>query len=327
MTRRFPTAWFAWVFALLAFFGKTSVQAEQPAVPASSRASDWLKRFDRDADQRLNEGELTAALAELFPEKAQFLRVTRDDKKVAKTLETAIVRFESKDGKQQVDLIGAVHVADTPYYRELNRRFRDYDVVLYELIAPEGTRVPAGGAGRSQHPVGHMQQSMKSMLNLSFQLEQIDYQAKNLVHADLSPEEFAASMEERGESFLQILFRMLGHSASQAGKQKGPGNLDLFQAMFARDRSLQLKRILAEQFEDMEGQMEAFEGPKGSTIISERNKRAMTVLKRELENGRKRVAIFYGAGHLPDMAQRLETDFQLQRGETTWLTAWKMEGK
>ncbi len=97
--------------------------------------------------------------------------------------------------------------------------------------------------------------------------------------------------------------------------------------MFARDRSLQLKRILAEQFEDMEGQMEAFEGPKGSTIISERNKRAMTVLKRELENGRKRVAIFYGAGHLPDMAQRLETDFQLQRGETTWLTAWKMEGK
>lgn len=327
MTGYHPSAWFTWVCTWIVLLGPTVLRAEQPSISAKDRTGEWLKRFDRDGDRRLDEKELLSAFAEMFPEEPQFLRVLRDDKKVAKSLETAIVRYESKDGKQQVDLVGAVHVADASYYRELNRRFRDYDVVLYELVAPEGTRVPAGGVGRSQHPVGHVQQSMKSMLDLSFQLEQIDYQAKNLVHADLSPEEFSASMEARGESFLQILFRMMGHSAGQVGKQKGPGNLDLFQAMFAQDRSLQLKRVLAEQFEDMEGQMEAFEGPKGSTIISERNKRAMEVLKRQLNDGQKRVAIFYGAGHLSDMAQRLENEFHLQRRETTWLTAWKMESK
>ena len=43
-----------------------------------------------------------------------------------------------------VDLIGAVHVGEKAYYEALNKQFEDYDAVLYELVAPEGTRVPKG---------------------------------------------------------------------------------------------------------------------------------------------------------------------------------------
>ena len=57
---------------------------------------------------------------------------------------------------------------------------------------------------------------------------------------------------------------------------------------------------------NLDGQMQIFEGPEGSTLISERNKRALEVLKREIDRGRHKLAIFYGAGHMPDMAQRLE---------------------
>ena len=63
-------------------------------------------------------------------------------------LETSITRYELKnaDGKTvTVDLIGAVHVGEKEYYEALNKRFEQYDSMLYELVAPEGTVIPKGG--------------------------------------------------------------------------------------------------------------------------------------------------------------------------------------
>jgi hypothetical protein len=319
----------------------------------SERAQAWLENYDADGDGKLNRQELEAALdaqsrddhsrspagklgltskakaSETIDGPSQdrkFVRVTRGDDGVPKTLETAIARFQSPDGERYVDLIGAIHVGDKNYYRELNRLFRDYDVVLYELIAAEGTRVPRGG-GESNHPVGQIQRMIKSVLDLSFQLEEIDYTRPHLVHADMSPEEFAKSMEDRGESFLQIFFRMMGQAASQSGRADVPSDRELLLALLAPDRALQLKRILAGQFEDLEGQMAVFEGPTGSTLISERNKRALDVLRKQQQLGRKSIGIFYGAGHLADMATRLQDDFGLQHHSTRWVRAWDLTGR
>src|SRR5208283_5985677 len=79
--------------------------------------------------------------------KTKYLRVARDDKDRVTGLETAIVTFRpvTPPSGVQVDLVAAVHVADKRYYEELNKRFAGYDVVLYELVAPEGTRIPKGG--------------------------------------------------------------------------------------------------------------------------------------------------------------------------------------
>ncbi len=75
--------------------------------------------------------------------------------------------------------------------------------------------------------------------------------------------------------------------------------------------------------------MQAIEGPDGSTLIGQRNKKALSVLKRELVAGKKRIGIFYGAGHMPDMAARLKKDFGLEpdRSSIKWLTAWDMGKK
>ena len=48
----------------------------------------------------------------------------------------------------------------------------------------------------------------------------------------------------------------------------------------------------------------------------DRNAKAFSVLEDELAGDAKRVAVFYGAGHLPDMAQRLEDDFQMSERKT-----------
>jgi uncharacterized protein YbaP (TraB family) len=80
----------------------------------------------------------------------------------------------------------------------------------------------------------------------------------------------------------------------------------------------------AKQMGSLEGQMEAINGENGSTIITERNKKAFAVLDRELKAGKKKVAVFYGAGHLPDMEERLLKDFGMKRSGQKWLTAWSL---
>jgi hypothetical protein len=257
---------------------------------------------------------------------SKFLRIRKDDKGELLALETSVVRYVPADEKSppiSVDLVGAVHVGDKSYYDELNKLFLDYDALLYELVAPEGTRIPKEGRKGGGNPVSALQVGMKSMLELEFQLEQVDYTKENFVHADMSPEEFAKSMERRGESFLQIIFKAIAQGSAQ-NNASAPSDVELLFALFAKDRPLRLKRILAAQFENMEIAMAAFNGPDGSTIITERNKKAFEVLAREIKAGKKKIGVFYGAGHLDDMEQRLLADFGLKRESERWIPAWSL---
>src|SRR3990170_4399613 len=137
-------------------------------------------------------------------------------------MQTAVVRYAAVPpvggaGKSpvEVDLIGAVHIGDAAYYRQLNEHFKQYDALLYELVAPEGTVVERGRGTSNAHPVGILQNGIKRLLELDHQLEQIDYTKPNFVHADLTPEQFVQAMEDRNESFLQMYFRLLGEAMAQ----------------------------------------------------------------------------------------------------------------
>ena len=259
----------------------------------------------------------------------RFLRLTRDDDGSPVALEAAIVRYGPKEEGEAgptVDLISAVHVAEKSFYDELNRRFREYDAVLYELVAPPGTQIPRGGmpAGGGS-PVSVLQSAMTDMLDLEFQLRGIDYTGGNLVHADMSPDQFAESMRRRGESVFQVFFRMLGYAmARQAQDPAGTGDLRLLFAFFDKNRSLAIKRVLAEQFEDLEGSLSAIDGPDGSTLIAERNKVALEVLRGQIRAGKRNLAIFYGAGHMSHFEEHLGEDFGLVPVSTQWLEAWNL---
>jgi len=258
----------------------------------------------------------------------KYIRISRDADENPLALQTAIVEFVPADpakGNLRVDLIGAVHVGEKSYYDALNKAFEGYDVVLYELVAPDGTRVPKGGKS-SGHPVALLQNGLKGMLGLEHQLEQVDYSKENLLHADMSPEDFAKSMEERNESFLGMFARMWGQAIAQQSTQKNrTSDVDVLAALFSPNRSFAMKRVMAEQFENVEGVMEALEGKDGSTIITERNKVALKKLSEQIAAGKKKIAIFYGAGHLGDMEKRLLGDeFELKRSGEQWLDAWNL---
>jgi len=259
----------------------------------------------------------------------QFLRLLRDDDQVPLALQAAVVRHVPRDRDETapvVDLVSAVHVAEKGYYKQLNREFADYDVVLYEMVAPQGTRIPKGGGG-SRSPVSMLQRGIKNMLELEFQLDEIDYTAANMVHADMSPEQFADSMQRKGESMLGTFLRMMGYAMARQQASGSASDAQLLFALFDKNRALALKRILAEQFQDMEGSLLAIEGKDGSTLISERNKVALKVLRKEVEAGHKKIAIFYGAGHMSDFQKRLAADFDLDPSSTRWLDAWNLRSK
>ncbi len=259
-----------------------------------------------------------------------FMRVRRDRRKKPVAFETSITRYlgtNDEDEKVYVDLIGVVHIGEEDYYRQINDRFGEYDAVLYELVAPEGTRVPQAGereAGDGLNPIAALQVGMQTALGLEFQLEHIDYQQNNLVHADMSPEEFLESMKNNDESFSKIFLKAMGQSMAQSGRSSAT-NLDLLRVLFAKDKEIRMRQLFAVEMMNMEGGLSIFEGKDGSTIINHRNGKAMEVLQEEIDNGRKKIAIFYGAGHLPDMEQRLLSDFKMKRGGQFWLPAWKLK--
>ena len=265
-------------------------------------------------------------------EAPQFLRLHRDKDGGPVALETAIVRYSRRQNQPKqpvhVDLVAAVHIGEREYFSTLNKLFETYDAVLYELVAPPNARIPQPG-GRPSGAIGTAQHGLTKLLGLQFQLDQIDYKPQNFVHADLSPRQFSAAMQRRGESWWTMFSKLMQESMDRANgaEKKNSPDLsfgDLFGIVFGSNRELRMKRLLAEQFSDMEVLTSAFGGKDGSSLITDRNAAALSVLNLELQKGERSLAIFYGAAHMHDFDQRLRKEFNLEPIEAVWLEAWNL---
>lgn len=243
-------------------------------------------------------------------------------------LDTAITVYE-KDGAR-LWLFGAVHIADAACYATLNDRFTECDALLYELVAPADAR-PDKTRDEGFNPLAMVQRGMKNALELAFQLDEIDYQATNFVHADMTPQEFADSMSERGESLLSILVDMMmagmqpppseDEVVSDDDRERAPvaPQFDLVKAFRSGEGRHTMRMMAAQQMEQAEVLM-ARAG--GSTLLEGRNEKCLQVLARELGKGRKRLGIYYGAAHLPHMEKRLVEDLGWKKVGHEWLVAW-----
>lgn len=268
---------------------------------------------------------------------SKFIRLQRNADKQATALETAVVRYvpASGEGGLTVDLIAAVHVGDRDYYQKLNKQMEQYDVLLYELVAAPGTRIPKGGKRDSNNPLALMHQVTKTMLGLDLQTEQVDYTKKNFVHADMSPEQMAATIKDRGDDgmtlFLSVAADMLRQQNLQQRQQpKQPAkdkeaDVDPLALLLDPEAGMKLKRTMAEQLGDLESATGGLGQTLNNIIVTDRNKAAMKVFQAELAKGKKKIGIFYGAAHMPDLEKRLREDFSMRRDGDQWLKAWDLE--
>ena len=241
---------------------------------------------------------VTSLILAVAASAGDFIRVDEDDS--AARLQTAVTRYE-KEG-ESVELIGAVHIADKAYYQTLTTRFQGYDSLLFEMIGGEKFAAKDKPADEEEpgeqkdlsglHKIYNM---VATFLNLTGQMGSIDYTTKNFVHADLTVAEFTEMQTERGESLIGFAMKA-GKMDPDAPNQPDPAKL--LKAMLSGSSNL-VKLEIVHTLGQGDDQIAAFAGE--SVIISDRNQRCLDVMKSEFAAGHKKLGIFYGAAHFPDM--------------------------
>ena len=259
-------------------------------------------------------------------------------------METSIVSFAGKyqDGEGverdvQVDLVGAIHIAEKSYYDALNEIFKGYDVVVFEMVSdsdgpyesPEEIARKEENEAANLNPlniVSTIQRLFGAALNLTYQMHGIDYSAENMKRGDCGSIEFILELVSNGdvgEFFVNSYLE--GRLALSEGTEIGMASA----LLCGSDRRLVARRIFAKELAssektDVDSETSSQDGKKReNAVIHFRNKRAIAALQEQLDNGAERVAIFYGAAHLPDLAERLKNEFGFEpTGEIQWIPAW-----
>lgn len=271
------------------------------------------------------------------------MRITRSSgahgsKSLNQKLEVPVVRY-TRGGMFEkpttVDFIGAVHLGEGDYYKALNALFVTYDSVLFELIA-DTNRIKSLKAEGNDSSLGMIQRKLSELLGLRFQLDEVNYQAANFVHADMNPEQLMKAMKVRGETLPQLLIRLfkisfdpklqksLEDSGFSAKELEGINPvMMLVRGPTPEERAI-FKSFMAHGLLASDQVLKALEGESGSVIIADRNKVAVSVLEKELAAGKQKLAIYYGVGHLPDMHRRLTEQLGFKLSSVTWMPAWNL---
>ncbi|XP_010536007.1 PREDICTED: uncharacterized protein LOC104811114 [Tarenaya hassleriana] len=296
-------------------------------------------------------------------------------------LQTAVVSYRKKFPWSilkpffQVDLVSTIHIADKQYFTTLQKELEPYDCVLYEMVASreilENRRNPTvskrlkSSRSRGFNILGCIQRQMARILTLDFQLDCLDYQAKNWYHADLDYETFKFLQLEKGESFFSFAKDMTIRSTKAIVQSASiPDDLDPlrskllwasrvlpmplvglliiggicadigsqaseypeWEALSRLDFGAAMKVFLAKRLTSEFTQATA-EIEEKSVIIGERNRAATEALRRAMDEGHNRIAILYGGGHMPDLGRRLREDFDLVPSQVRWITAWSITNR
>lgn len=265
------------------------------------------------------------------------LRIHQDSATGAASLQVPIVHYTRRSvngAGAQVDFVGAVHLAERDYYQALNQRFKRYDSVLFELISDSEQLTRHDG---EQHDsiLGSVQRRLSDLLGLSFQLDQVDYQAVNFVHADLSPQGLRMAMQARGESLPQLVVKLIKASLDpklQRSFEAKGYNADELEALNplmiilrgpTKEERAKIKKFVAQGLVASDEILKVIAGEHGSSLIGDRNAEVISVLRSQIDQNKRSLAIFYGVGHLPDMHARLfGMGYRIKSVE--WLDAWRL---
>ena len=135
-------------------------------------------------------------------------------------------------------------------------------------------------------------------LKLKTQLECIDYTAENFVHADLTLKELIERGKTKKIPLSHILKPELVKKTVMSMQQAAPQTMkQLYRSIFSRKEN------------------------KDPLVVRERNIKCIEVLKEQLKD-KKKLAVFFGAGHYKDMKLRVEAEGFKQKA-VKWVTVYK----
>jgi len=229
-------------------------------------------------------------------------------------LKVEVIKFRNQAGVE-VTLYGVVHIADQSYFSQIQQDLSTYDTVLYEGVK-QGTNPNPETKG-----LNAVQQLMATVLGFTFQKDGIDYRQQNFVHADIDIDTLQRNLNGRSINPLDQYFD------PQTVERLAPF-MDLA-SQFVKaymDSNPELRNQLRRQMaQSLAGTDIAAQLPPDmkKAIIDDRNDIVMNVLTEQLQKhpDKKKIAIFYGAGHNADFTQRL-LRLGYTRQDSRWMTAW-----
>lgn len=230
-------------------------------------------------------------------------------------LEALVATYEK--GGASLTLYGCVHVADRPFYEEMQRRFRAHDALLYELVGPGDLRpYPDMPVGEDEHWISMVQVGMGRGLKLADQFDAMDYRQDNFVHADMTEEEWRAALAAAGKTELGELLSTGPDDVDREAEAKRQ-EIDLVGAFRSGGGVAELRIVMARM---MLGGDPAVDQP--TVIIHGRNEKCLAVLEQQLAAGKRDLGIFYGAAHMAHMERRLTEELGWARVREQWVLAW-----
>ena len=231
-------------------------------------------------------------------------------------------------------LVAVTHLGTSNYFAGLQRLLDAQALVLFE-----GVGATNGDFHLQRDKAESLQQALAAALGLRFQLEAIDYRRSRFRNSDLtlaqiqdllaahagSAEAANARADEGGREFSQLLQLLEGSGLAGALARVTMGLVGGSPRLQAL-----VKFALIGLFGDLPGDLTGLQSlPPGlqrllEVLVAERNKRVISDLQAALRQrpAPKSVAVFYGAGHMPDLERRLRTALPCQPAEERWLTSF-----
>jgi hypothetical protein len=265
-----------------------------------------------------------------------FIRLPRENGQPI-ALEVAITSYtKTTPTPHQVDLIGAVHIGDQDYYDKINSELAACNTVLYELVAEEGAR-PISDPDAPKSSLYTLVASAKDFFGFVHQLDAVDYSSSHFVHADLSFDKMLAQEAENSKSQGSFTFRLLSDflAMSQSMANSKEPELRAYEKLSDQlkgayattlfSNPVKLKNFFAVAM--VENERSGFAAG-GATLfnflITRRNERVLEVLRKTNMKKNARIGIFYGAGHMKDMEEKLVKEGYIFNDQR-WVTAWDLK--
>ncbi len=270
-----------------------------------------------------------------------WIRLTESDDRVM-SLDIASKEFRKIDGDgPTITLYGAVHIAEPRFYATLQKELDGYDLVLFEGVnggepidehahkdayrAPIVSSLVARPDPKADKKESDgLQAKMARSLGLTFQLDQMDHTRSNWRNSDMSIQEIEAAVEAKGGDASQLLGMLDGSSFMGAMASMMFTMIEAIPGGAERGR-LVIMHMLPEADDVMSGALPGGEALM-QVIIEDRNQRVIDDLTEALKDeSNKRIAVIYGAGHMGDMTERMETQLGYVPGKTTWHPAMSLD--
>lgn len=237
-------------------------------------------------------------------------------------LDVASTDFAPPGDGPSVHLVGVVHIADEDYYARVQRELDGYDTVLYEGILEaadvgaewQRTMLDDGGTA------GQMQIEVAAWFGFRYQLAALDYSRPNLLHADMTMEEFAEAGAAKFGLVANDDDNLPEKFAATWARIKALGRVVL--GVPGPIQSLARKELAAALGTTDIGASLALTPGLSELLLDKRNAVVMRRLDERLaETAAGRIAIFYGAAHMDDLARQVEAR-GYRRTAGHWLRAW-----